>query len=429
MFPLLIDIDEGQLGLVGGIHVATTGDHQIGLLLVGDIQQLTGISLVEQDGILPHQLADASLVLLGGLAGATGHHHHPQILQRRDHGPGFHPAGVEQHALAAQPRTELGQLRLDPRLFAGNQRLGAHLQIGILQTGGYGAQRLRHVAHAIETPLEPGGAMLLLQLARHVDQGPRADQHVQLAAVHGLHLGKTGVARQGAEHPHPQLIEQRQDIPEFAGNVVLANQRHAVAPLGRKWGIRGPGRRFATADHLLDHQVAGDAVAQILAAIKTGGIDGDHGHADPLGRQTADGLDIVPFHGRHAGVVDEDGRRMVLRHQLTDAVKQTSLAAPHDHILLAQIGGEAQTKQLGPRAMGAPVVPGATDTTDGAMHHMGHIGDGQQGDLRPIEGTAPGGSPRFTDAATRFRLAVVWTGGLVHQHRNLASFHRHNGLL
>ena len=50
------------------------------------------------------------------------------------------------------------ELRFDPRLFAGDQRLGTRLQIRILQALRDGAQGVRHIADPVETAFKPGSA-------------------------------------------------------------------------------------------------------------------------------------------------------------------------------------------------------------------------------------------------------------------------------
>ena len=92
--------------------------------------------------VRPHQRADARLVLLGGLLGAGGDHHHAQILHGRYHGPGLVAAGEDQHALAGKALAKRGQRRLDPGLLAGDQRLGARASDRDRRAGGRSRARL-----------------------------------------------------------------------------------------------------------------------------------------------------------------------------------------------------------------------------------------------------------------------------------------------
>jgi len=62
-------------------------------------------------------------------------------------------------------------------------------------------------------------------------------------------------------------------VPEFAGDVVLADQADVHARGCRAAG-RFPARiGFARADHVLDHRLAGDAIAKVLGTIETGAVD------------------------------------------------------------------------------------------------------------------------------------------------------------
>ena len=103
MFALLIDIEKRQPGFIGGVHIASAGNHQVGLIAIDHIQQRAGVALFQHYRLFAHQLADPLFILFGGFTRTGCHHGHAQILQRRDHRPGFHPAGIEQRFAAAQP--------------------------------------------------------------------------------------------------------------------------------------------------------------------------------------------------------------------------------------------------------------------------------------------------------------------------------------
>jgi len=62
------------------------------------------------------------------------------VLQGGDYRPRLHPAGVEQHPLAAQARPPRLQDRVDARLLAGDHGIGALGQGGVVDDPGEGAQ-------------------------------------------------------------------------------------------------------------------------------------------------------------------------------------------------------------------------------------------------------------------------------------------------
>ena len=59
--------------------------------------------------------------------------------------------------------------------------------------------------------------------------------------VHRLHLAEPRVARERAEDPQAELVEQGRDVPELAGDVVLADQVHVVHPDARRAATSGSG--------------------------------------------------------------------------------------------------------------------------------------------------------------------------------------------
>ena len=173
-----------------------------------------------------------------------------------------------------------------------------------------------------------------------------------------------------------QGIEQGLHRPEFAGDVVLADQVD-----GRT------GRRFrrAGADHVIEEGLAADAVAEVLAAPVAGAVHRDHRQLQVPGGGLADGVDVLADQGGDAGGVDEDRRRGVLACDRLDGLAQFRLSA-EDDVVLAQVGGEAATVQMGARGEAAAGAPGVTTAGDRAMDQMGGIGDGHQGDQRTVEG-------------------------------------------
>lgn len=93
--------------------------------------------------------------------------------------------------------------------------------------------------------------------------------------MQGLDLGKAAVAGEAAEDADPQLVEQRLDLPELAGDIEFANQADIVA-LGRGKGrVVRPRGGFALANHLPEHHIARHPVAKIFAAVEAGGVNGD----------------------------------------------------------------------------------------------------------------------------------------------------------
>ena len=152
--------------------------------------------------------------------------------------------------------------------------------------------------------------------------------------MHGLHFPEPGVAGQRAQHPQAHFIQQGQHMPEFAGNVVFADQ---IDVMNLETGIFGVGRqgiRIAATYHMIDHRVAGNAVAEIFRAVKAGAIDGNHRHAPSLASLLANGIEIVADQGRHACVINEDRRWIEAINGLLDGVKHALFAAPHHHVLL-----------------------------------------------------------------------------------------------
>lgn len=96
--------------------------------------------------------------------------------------------------------------------------------------------------------------------------------------------------------------------------------------------MRRPGRRadtgarrigLAGADDVLEQDIPGDAVAEILVA-----------------------------------VIDEDRRRTMGFDRLTDGEEEPLLAAPQDDIQLREIGGHADPEETGAAGARTAIVPG-----------------------------------------------------------------------
>ena len=304
---------------------------------------------------------------------------------------------------------------------AGDQRLGAGDQVRVADQPGEIAQGVGHVLYPVEAAFEIRDAEMLLHLARDVQQRLGADHHVDPGAVHGLHLGKARIARQGAEDAIAEFVEQRRDMPELAGDVVFADQVDVVSGQTIRAGQGGGG--FAGADHMLEHRLAGQPVAEVLGAIEAGRIDRHHRHAPALAGGLAHGLDIVTDQCGDAGVVDEHRGRRVAVDRLLDRMKQALLATAHDHVGFRQVGGHADPVQHRARRAGAAVVPRRPGAGDRAMHDVGDIGDRQQRDLRAIEGTAAGRGAGFGPGAAGLFLVVVAAGRFVEQGLDFAGFH------
>ena len=244
------------------------------------------------------------------------------------------PARVEQHLLAGEASAPGLEALVDGRLLAGDQGLGAGGQVRGVDDAGEVAERLGDVRHAVEAALEPGRAEALLELAGHVHHGLGADHHVDLGAVHGLHVAKARVAREGAQHPQAQLVEQGQHVPQLASDVVLAHQGHVVDLEAVPFDARRHRVGLAGAADMLHHRLAGDAVAQVLGPVEARGVHWHHRGAPALSGLLAHGLDVVADQRRDAGVVDEHRRRTVAVDGLLDGMEEALLTPAHHNVLL-----------------------------------------------------------------------------------------------
>ena len=199
------------------------------------------------------------------------------------------------------------------------------------------AQRLRGVGHPVEGLLEVGDPPALLHLAREVGEALGADDDVQLRAVGPAQLLELRVAGDAGEDPDPEPLEEREHPPEIAGDVVLADQVHVVV---------GGGLRLGGADDVLEQDLAGEPVADVLVADEPRRVDRDDRDRHLLRRRPADRLDVVAGHRGDAGRVDEDRLRLrVARRQVDDGGVQLLLAA-EDDVVLEHLGGEATAVEL-----------------------------------------------------------------------------------
>jgi hypothetical protein len=109
-----------------------------------------------------------------------------------------------------------------------------------------------HLLQPVKGSLDVGDPIALLHLAAHIEQGFGADEDVQLGPVGGTDLAVAAIAGDLGQDADPQLVKQRQDIPQLAGNVVLADEVN-VAGSGV---LRGGG-----ADNIVQQGFSGQTVA------------------------------------------------------------------------------------------------------------------------------------------------------------------------
>ena len=332
-----------------------------------------------------HDLGDAGLVALGRLAHGGADHLHAKLLQRGDHGPCLVPAGIEQHLAPRDTRAIGLELRPDRRLLAGDQRLATPGQPGIgaalHQHPAQGAQRLRRIGNAVKGAFEKGDAIALLKLAGDVDQRLGADQHRHPRPVHHRHLPVTRIGRERAEDADTELVQQGLHLPELTRKVIIADD---VDVVGRTFG------GLLRADHMREHRLARELVAEVLRADIARNVDGNAGRAVPLRRRLAHGGNVVANERRHAGGIDEHGRRRVRLDHLANGAKKLPLAVAHDDVKLGQVGGEAGTVKIGARRGRAAIVPAVALASERRVDQMSHIDNRLKRDLGAVEGAAAG---------------------------------------
>ena len=139
--------------------------------------------------------------------------------------------------------------------------------------------------------------------------------------MHGLHLAKARIARKRRQDAQAQLVEQRRDMKELTGDVVLADQIDVVhLDAGSLRGLRYD-IRLAPADDILEHRLAAEAIAEILGTVKASRVDRYNRHAVTLCCRFADGFKVVADQGGDAGRIDEHGRRRIVVDCLLDGMK------------------------------------------------------------------------------------------------------------
>ncbi len=220
-----------------------------------------------------------------------------------------------------------------------------------------------------------------------------------------------------------EFVEQRQHVPELARDVVFADQVHVVHGDAGTLRLGRHRQRFRCAHHIFEHRLAGDAVAEILGAVETGAIHRHHRHAGLFSGGLAHCADIVAGQCGYAGVVDEYGFRRITVDRLFDGMEQALLAAPHDDVLLGEVGGHADAVQRRAGRARAAVVPRTARAGDRPVHDVRYIGNGQQSDLRPVERTAARRRARLGSRTTGFLLLVMRAGRFVQQFGDVLGLH------
>ena len=100
----------------------------------------------------------------------------------------------------------------------------------------------------------------------------------------------------------PKLVEERLHLPQLARDVVFADD---VDVVGR--GVFG----FLRSDDVVEQRLARELVAERLRADEARHIHRNAGCSELLRRLLADRFDVVAGHGRNAGLINEDRRRIV----------------------------------------------------------------------------------------------------------------------
>ena len=162
--------------------------------------------------------------------------------------------------------------------------------------------------------------------------------------------------------------------------------------------------------------VAGRAVAVLLRALEAFGVDGQHGDAFLRRHAAADGLHVVADHAHDAGRVDEGRLGLVVVDQFDERLVEL-LRAAEDHVLLLQVGGEAQPVQFRARGERAADVPGVGRAADRAVDEVHGVGDRVEHHPRSAEDARPlahrAGQARLVRRPCRTAAAPFsWTCGL-----------------
>ena len=94
------------------------------------------------------------------------------------------------------------------------------------------------------------------------------------------------------------------------------------------------------------HRVASDAVAEVLAAVEAGAVDRNHRQAAAFGCGLGNGVEVIALQRRNAGRIDEHRGRPIALGDITDCLIEAFLAAPQNHVHVAEIGGHADPVQV-----------------------------------------------------------------------------------
>ena len=130
-----------------------------------------------------------------------------------------------------------------------------------------------------------------------------------LGAMRGGDLAIFAVAGDAGQDANAELVEQRLHLPQLAGKIVFADD---VEVVGRRIF------RLFRADHMFEQRLAGQLVAEVFRPDKARGVDRNDRLAEFLARRLAHGVDVVADHRRHAGLIDEDRRRIVFLDDFLD---------------------------------------------------------------------------------------------------------------
>ena len=141
----------------------------------------------------------------------------------------------------------------------------------------------------------------------------------------------TRIAREGRDDANAQSVEQRLDLPEFARQVVFADDVDVVRR--GEFGLLG-------ADHVIEQSLGAELVAEVFRAREAGRIHRNDGLAEFFARAFADRFDVITDERGHAGLIHEDRGRIGLFDDLADRFEQTLFAAVND-VEFIHIGGVA----------------------------------------------------------------------------------------
>ena len=201
---------------------------------------------------------------------------------------------------------------------------------------------------------------------------------VQGGPVGAANVVHPAVAGDRGHHLDADPLVVVADDPRFAGQVEIAEDVDALlADAG------GRARAHERADG-----VARRAVAVLLRPLEAFRVDGQHGDAFLRGHAAADGLDIVADHADDARRIDEGRFRPVVVDQFDQRLVQL-LRPAEDHVLLLQVGAEAQPMQFRARGERSANVPRVGRAADRAMHDVQGVGDRVQHHPRAAEDARP----------------------------------------